>query len=228
MDRQGWQRPVGGRGHGRGAGAEPSVGDGRAGQDHQEWRRLATRGGRSPIGLWPRHGRGTSANVALLSALAAFAVPAPFGVAQALPAVESESASPGLGHRGLHGHEPYRLDEGNCRSRRASPSRLVAYLDPWLRAATSPGRAEKLGQPRWRWRRPRRHGARNEGTWTRRCDGRDSEACQRSAPPSQRRAGGCEPCNQPPESKARTHTSEPCLARRPGSPCVGWRRPRRQ
>jgi hypothetical protein len=147
MDRQGWQRPVGGRGHGRGAGAEPSVGDGRAGQDHQEWRRLATRGGRSPIGLWPRHGRGTSANVALLSALAAFAVPAAFGVAQALPAVESESASPGLGHRGLHSHEPYRLDGGNCRSMRASPSRLVAYIDPWLRAATSPGRAEKLAQP---------------------------------------------------------------------------------
>jgi hypothetical protein len=28
---------------------------------------------------------------------------------------------------------------------RASPFRLIAYLDPWLRAATSPGRAEKLG-----------------------------------------------------------------------------------
>jgi len=81
----------------------------------------------------------------LLSALATFAVPTAFGVAEALPAVESESASPGLGHRGLHGHEPYRLDEGNCRSMRASPFRLVAYLDPWLRAATSPGRAEKLG-----------------------------------------------------------------------------------
>jgi len=121
------------------------VGDGHAGQDHQERRRLATGGGRSPIGLWPRHGRGTSAHVALLSALAAFAVPAAFGVAEALPAVESESASPGLGHRGLLGHEPYRLDEGNCRSMRASPFRLVAYLDPWLRAATSRGRAEKLG-----------------------------------------------------------------------------------
>jgi hypothetical protein len=36
-------------------------------------------------------------------------------------AVESGSASPGLGHRGLLGHEPYRLDEGNCRSMRASP-----------------------------------------------------------------------------------------------------------
>jgi hypothetical protein len=36
--------------------------------------------------------------------------------AEALPAVESESASQGLGHRGLLGHEPYRLDEGNCRS----------------------------------------------------------------------------------------------------------------
>lgn len=64
---------------------------------------------------------------AFLPAAAAFAVPLAVGAAQALPAVESESASPGLGHRGLLGSEPYRLGEGSCRSaaqehRRTAPS----------------------------------------------------------------------------------------------------------
>jgi hypothetical protein len=64
-------------------------------------------------GHWPRHGWGTSHDVPLLSAPAAFAVPAAFRVVQALPAVESDSAAPGLGHGGLLGHEPCRLSEGD-------------------------------------------------------------------------------------------------------------------
>jgi hypothetical protein len=51
--------------------------------------------------------------VVLLSTPQAFAVPAAFGVAQALPAVESESAAPGRGHGGLLGQELFRLAEGN-------------------------------------------------------------------------------------------------------------------
>jgi hypothetical protein len=56
-------------------------------------------------------GRGASrpTEVLLLSAAAAFAIPTAVWAAEALPAVESESASPGLGHRGLLGHRPYRL-----------------------------------------------------------------------------------------------------------------------
>jgi single-stranded DNA-binding protein len=45
----------------------------------------------------------------LCSAGSAFAVPLAVWAADALPAVESESASPGFGHRGLLGHGPYRL-----------------------------------------------------------------------------------------------------------------------
>src|SRR5215203_5342319 len=56
-------------------------------------------------------GRGASrpTEVLSLSAAAAFAIPTAAWAAEALPAVESESASPGLGHRGLLGHRPYRL-----------------------------------------------------------------------------------------------------------------------
>ena len=62
---------------------------------------------------WPRHGRWTSGNVALLSALAAFAVPAAFGVAQPLPTVPADATQPGLGHRGLLVGEPFRLGQGH-------------------------------------------------------------------------------------------------------------------
>ena len=49
--------------------------------------------------------------VALGSAAAAFAVPASLGVAQPLPAVQSEPATPGRGHGDLLGREPGRLAE---------------------------------------------------------------------------------------------------------------------
>jgi hypothetical protein len=51
--------------------------------------------------------------VALGSAAAAFAVPAALGVAQPLPAVQSEPTAPGRGHGGLLGGEPGRLAEGD-------------------------------------------------------------------------------------------------------------------
>jgi hypothetical protein len=118
------QQPVGGRGRGRRAGAEPQVGGGRAGQDHQERWRLATHGGRSPIRLWPlhwpRHGRRTSGNVPLLSAPAAFAVPAAFGVTQPLPTVPTDATQPGLGHSGLLVGEPFRLGQGHSTPSRGS------------------------------------------------------------------------------------------------------------
>jgi hypothetical protein len=60
--------------------------------------------------------------------------------------VESGSAPPGLGHRGLLGHEPYRLDEGNCRSMRA-PFRLVAYLDARVRRRAVQGRSSWIDVP---------------------------------------------------------------------------------
>ena len=108
-------RRVGG---GRGAGAEPAVGNRDPDQDRQARRRIETCPVALPIALGNALGRGTSrpAQVLLLSATAAFAIPTAVRALEALPAVESESASPGLGHRGLLGHEPYRLDEGNCRS----------------------------------------------------------------------------------------------------------------
>ncbi len=60
------------------------------------------------FGLSPDHGSGTFlVDVdALLPAAPAFAIPLAVCAAQKLPAVKSESASPGLGHRGLLGHEP--------------------------------------------------------------------------------------------------------------------------
>ena len=56
-----------------------------------------------PVGLSSDHGSGTFlVDVdALLSAAPAFAIPLAVCAAQELPAVESESASPGLGHHGL-------------------------------------------------------------------------------------------------------------------------------
>jgi single stranded DNA-binding protein len=98
-------------------GAKPAVDDRHASQDHQERWRLATHGGRSPIRswplTWPRHGRGTSGNVALLSTLAAFAVPAAFGVPHPLPTVPADATQPGLGHRGLLVGEPFRIGQGH-------------------------------------------------------------------------------------------------------------------
>jgi hypothetical protein len=93
------------------------VGDRDAGQGHQA-RRIATHTVSLAIGLCDPRGWGTSrtAKVLLLSAAAAFAIPTAVRSAEALPAVESESASPGHGHGGLLGHKPFRLDEGNCRS----------------------------------------------------------------------------------------------------------------
>ena len=70
-------------------------------------------------GLSPDHGPGTFlVDVdALLPAAPTFAIPLAVCTTQELPAVKSKSASPGLGHRGLLGHTPYWLDEGNPRSR---------------------------------------------------------------------------------------------------------------
>ena len=94
------------------------MGDGHAGRGHQAGPRVVAVRLLSRIGLCDARGRGASrtAQVLLLSAAAAFAIPSTVWAAEALPAVESKSASQGLGHRGLLGHEPYRLDEGNCRS----------------------------------------------------------------------------------------------------------------
>ena len=97
---------------------DAALGDGHASQAHQARRRLVTGTVAVPVGLGDARGRGASrtAQVLLLPAATAFAIPSAVWAAEALPAVESESASPGLGHRRLLGHEPYRLDEGNCRS----------------------------------------------------------------------------------------------------------------
>src|SRR5215207_2040974 len=93
--------------------AEPTVGDRHDDQDHQEQRQVVTRVATLSISRSTSNGigRAPTGELVLLSAVAAFAVPAALGVAEALPAVESESASPGLGHRGLLAHRPYRLDE---------------------------------------------------------------------------------------------------------------------
>src|SRR5512132_3302535 len=99
----------------------------------------------APVGLWPRHGRRASGNVALLSALAAFAVPAAFGVAQPLPAVPADATQPGLGHRGLLVGEPFRLGQGHQRvqMRESTPLLRLAYRDPRLLPAISPGRSRE-------------------------------------------------------------------------------------
>ena len=57
--------------------------------------------------LSPRHGETCAAGDALLLASAAFAVPAPLGVAQPLPAVLANPTEPGLGHGDLLGQEPF-------------------------------------------------------------------------------------------------------------------------
>ena len=66
------------------------------------------------FGLSPQCGSGTFlVDVdTLLPAAPTFAIPLAVCAAQELPAVKSESASPGLGHRGPPWHRPYRLDEG--------------------------------------------------------------------------------------------------------------------
>ena len=123
LDGGGRQRPLSCGGRGRGAGAEPAVGDGDHDQDDAEPRPVAT-----PVALAgsaDRGGRGTFlvAIDQLGSAGSAFAVPLAVRSADTLPAVESESASPGLGHRGLLGHRPSRLDEVNPRSGRGEITR---------------------------------------------------------------------------------------------------------
>jgi hypothetical protein len=81
------------------------VGNRDAGQGHQERRSLVTRAATPSVGLCNPRGRRTSctAKVLLCSAVAALAIPTAVRSAEALPAVESEPASPGLGHRGLLG-----------------------------------------------------------------------------------------------------------------------------
>jgi hypothetical protein len=78
-----------------------------------------------PVGLSSDHGSGTFlVDVdALLPAIAAFAIPLTACTAQELPAVKSEPATPGLGHRGLLRRRPYRLSNA----------------DPRLASAISPG-----------------------------------------------------------------------------------------
>jgi hypothetical protein len=87
---------------------EPAVGDRDASKDCQERQRRAARAATVLVGLANGLGRRASrtAQVLLGSAVAALAVPAAVRSAEALPAVKSESASPGLGHRGLLGSEP--------------------------------------------------------------------------------------------------------------------------
>jgi hypothetical protein len=88
---------------------------------------------RSPLGISrsiDRRRLDPTAGGALLPAPAAFAVPAPFGVAQPLPAVPSNSAQQGLGHGGLLGQELFRLDEGNSEGNDPGqdPGSVVALL----------------------------------------------------------------------------------------------------
>jgi hypothetical protein len=89
------------------------VGDRDADQGRQERQRLTVCAATVPVSLGNALGRRTARTTEVLlgSAVAALAVPTAVRSAQALPAVESESATPGLGHRGLLGHKPYRLDE---------------------------------------------------------------------------------------------------------------------
>jgi hypothetical protein len=70
----------------------------------------------------------------LLSALAAFAVPAAFGVAHPLPTVPADATQPGLGHRGLLVGEPFRLGQGHPEGPDAEsiPLLLLASRDPRL------------------------------------------------------------------------------------------------
>jgi hypothetical protein len=88
---------------------------------------------RSPLGISrsiDRRGLDPTAGGALLSAVAAFAVPAPLGVAEALPAVPSDSAQQGFGHGGLLGQELFRLGEGDSEGNDPGqdPGSVVALL----------------------------------------------------------------------------------------------------
>jgi hypothetical protein len=76
----------------------------------------------------------------------------PPGPAEALPAVDSDSASPGLGYRGLLGHAPCRLDEDNCRSDAEAHLRLGSPPASPQESATTPPRA-----PRRTWPQTRSH-----------------------------------------------------------------------
>ena len=113
--------------------------------------------GRFPIRLWPlhwpRHGRWTSGNVPLLSALAAFAVPAAFGVAQPLPTVFADATQPGLGHSGLLVGEPFRLGQGHPEGPDAgehprcccSPTETLGCYQPSVQVAAEKLRRADLG-----------------------------------------------------------------------------------
>ena len=63
--------------------------------------------------LSPWHGETCAAGDALLFASAAFAVPAPLGVAQPLPAVLANPTEPGLCHGYLLGQVPFWFGEGD-------------------------------------------------------------------------------------------------------------------
>ena len=100
-------------------------------------------------------GRAPSHEVVLLSAVAAFAVPAALWIADALPAVESESASPGLGHRGLLAHRPYRLNEATLYRRPGRRgARASSHLDQRCdgagrEACQRSARRVRAGEARW-------------------------------------------------------------------------------
>jgi hypothetical protein len=89
------------------------VGDGDDDQDDAELQPVATPV--SLVGSADRGGRGSFlvSIDPVSAAVTAFAVPLAVRAADALPAVESDSASPGLGHGGLLGHRPQRPNEGN-------------------------------------------------------------------------------------------------------------------
>jgi single-strand DNA-binding protein len=77
--------------------------------------------------------------------------PAPSGP-EALPAVESDSASPGLGDRGLLGHAPGRRDEDTWRSEAEQHLRRGSPPAPRQESAAAPPRA-----PRRTWPQTRSH-----------------------------------------------------------------------
>jgi hypothetical protein len=108
------------------------VGNRDADQGHQERRSLITGAATRPLGLGNPWGRRTSltAQVLLRSAVAALAIPTALRSTEALPAVESKPASPGLGHRGLLGLEPGRIGEGNPQGpdARQHPAGVVQLL----------------------------------------------------------------------------------------------------
>jgi hypothetical protein len=140
---------------------------------------------------WPRRGRRTSRNIPLLSALAALAIPAAFGVAQPLPTVPADATQPGLGHRGLLVGEPFgsvkaiqRVQMRDSTRRCCSPIETLGCDQPSVQIA-----AETLrrARPRQRRRRPGRRASRTGSQLHQRCDGGDAKHA--SVPPRRVRAG---------------------------------------